>query len=95
MDPKTSDIHKAAGIIIVDRKLLVEKDFDKEFFIAPGGKLEPGETAIQALIRELNEEYLIDIKEEDLKEFGTFSAPASGQENRIVHIDFFIIQKYT
>lgn len=95
MDPKNTDIHKSAGIIIVDRKLLVEKDSDKEFFIAPGGKLEPGETSKQALVRELNEEYLINVNEDDLEEFGSFSAPASGQEHRIVHMDCFIVKKWT
>jgi len=95
VNPQNSDIHKAAGIIIVDRKLLVEKDTDKEFFISPGGKPEPGETTKQALIRELDEEYLIDVKEEDLAKFGSFSAPASGQEHRIVHMDCFIVKKWS
>ena len=94
VDPKTSDIHKAAGIIIVDRKLLVEKDFDKEFFIAPGGKLDPGETPKQTLVRELKEEYLIDVSENDLEEFGSFSAPSSGQEHRTVYMDCFIVHKW-
>lgn len=94
MDIKTSDIHKVAGIIIRDRKLLVEKDTDKEFFISPGGKPEPGETPKQALVRELNEEYLIGVTEEDLEEFGSFSAPASGQEHRTVYMDVFIVKKW-
>ncbi len=38
------DIHKAAGIIIRDKKLLVERSKGKEFFIAPGGTIEEGET---------------------------------------------------
>src|SRR3990167_1033702 len=94
MDPKTSDIHKAAGIIIVDRKLLVEKDFDKEFFISPGGKLEEGETPKDALIRELQEEFKIVVKEVDLEKFGHYHATASGQEHRIVHMYVFLVKKY-
>ncbi|TSC88381.1 MAG: hypothetical protein G01um101416_49 [Microgenomates group bacterium Gr01-1014_16] len=93
VDPKNSDISKAAGIIIVDRKLLVEKDFDKEFYIAPGGKLDPGETPKQALVRELKEEFLIDVSENDLEEFGSFSAPSSGQEHRTIHMYCFIVKK--
>src|SRR3989344_3020393 len=89
------NIHKSAGIIIKNRKLLVEKDFDKEFFISPGGKLEDGETSEQALIRELNEEFKIDVLENDLEHFGHFDAPASGQEERTVHMDVFIVKKFT
>ena len=74
------DIHKAAGIIVRDRKLLVERSKGKKFFIAPGGSIEPGETAEQALTRELKEEFQIIVKEEDLVTFGTFRAAAAGQE---------------
>ena len=90
----SSDIYKASGIIIKNKKLLVEKDIDKEFYISPGGKLEQGETSKQALVRELMEEFKIEVKESDLEEFGHFDAPASGQENRTVHMDVFIINRY-
>lgn len=98
MDPAGSpnrDISKAAGIIIRDRKLLVEKDFDKDFFVAPGGKLDPGETPRQALVRELKEEFAITVRESDLEDFGVFHAPASGQEHRTVHMTVFMVKKYT
>lgn len=93
--PQSSEIYKSAGIIIQDRKLLVEKDFDKEFFIAPGGKLDPGETPRQALVRELKEEFHITVLESDLEDFGVFHAPASGQEHRTVHMTVFIVKNYT
>lgn len=88
------DIYKSAGIIIKGKKLLVEKDLDKEFFISPGGKLEEGETSEQALVRELDEEFKIKVSEKDLEHFGHFDAPASGQEHRIVHMDVFIVKKF-
>lgn len=89
------DIFKSAGIIIENRKLLVEKDMDKEFFISPGGKLEKGETSKEALVRELSEEFQISVRGKDLDFFGHFDAPASGQEYRIVHMDIFIVKKYS
>lgn len=89
------DIYKAAGIIIKDKKLLVERSKGKQFFISPGGSIEEGETAKQALVRELKEEFDIDVKERDLKEFETFSAPAAGQEHRTVYMQVFIVKKYT
>lgn len=94
VDSLPINIYKSAGVIIENRKLLVEKDVDKEFFISPGGKLELGETPKQALVRELQEEFLIQVAESDLEELGQFSAPAAGQEHRIVNMSVFIVKKY-
>ncbi len=88
------DIHKAAGIIIRDKKLLVERSKGKDFFISPGGSIEEGETAKQALVRELREEFKIIVDQENLKEFGIFSAPAVGQEERQVVIEVFIVDSF-
>ena len=89
-----TDIHKAGGIIIRDRRLLVERSKDKEFFIAPGGSLEENETPKQALIRELMEEFQISVKEEDLTPFGIFRANAAGQEHLTVQMDIFTVEKW-
>lgn len=90
-----SNIHKAAGIIIKDSHLLVTKSFSQSFFVSPGGKLEAGETPEQALIRELLEELHITVVAADLVKFGSFSAPATGQEHRLVHIDVFRVNSWT
>jgi 8-oxo-dGTP diphosphatase len=86
------DIHKAGGIIIRDRHLLIERSRGKEIFNAPGGKLEAGETAKQALIRELYEEFQIDVAESELDTFGTFYAQASGQEDKSLRMDVFTVK---
>lgn len=93
--PSASDIYKAAGIIISDRRLLVTKSYNKDSYVSPGGKLEIGESPVQALIRELNEELHLRVSAEDLKPFGSFSAPAAGQEYRLVHMDVFIVSSWT
>lgn len=92
----TYDIHKAAGIIIKDRKLLIERSYGKDTFMAPGGKLEAGETPREAVIRELKEEFQLDIHDEDLEEFGTFYAEAAGSHNkgRQLRMDVFMIKKF-
>jgi len=92
--PLNYDIHKAAGIIIKDRKLLVEKSINKEFFISPGGSIEPGETPKRALIRELKEEFQIEVVEKDLEEFGTFCHPAAGHDNKLVCMEVFLVNKW-
>jgi mutator protein MutT len=88
------DIHKASGIIIRERKLLVERSFGKVFFIAPGGSIEAGETPKQALSRELTEEFKIVAEEDDFEEFGTFYAEAAGQEKKWLQSDVFIVKKW-
>ncbi len=90
----TKEIKKSAGIIIQDRKLLVERSINKEHFIAPGGTMESGETPIQTLIRELKEEFQIDVAEQDLVEFGTFVAEAAGLEGTTVTMYVYIVNKY-
>ena len=63
MGQKSNIIRKAAGIIISNQELLVERSIGKDFYIAPGGKIEQGESAEQALVRELEEELDIQIKQ--------------------------------
>lgn len=89
-----ADINKAAGILIKDRKFLVERSKGKTMFIAPGGSIEAGETPKQALVRELMEEFTITTTEEDFEEFGVFTAKAAGQENRIVEMTVFMVKKW-
>lgn len=91
---KDRHIYKAAGIVIRDRKLLVERSVGKEFFIAPGGSIEAGETEKEACVRELKEEFDIDVTEDNLEEWGRFEAPAAGQEHRTVKMAVFLVQHY-
>jgi len=88
------DIYKASGIIIKDRKVLVERSVGKEYFIHPGGKIEPGETARQAVVRELKEEFQIVVQEEDLELFDKNSAPAANSPEVDVHMEVFIVKKW-
>ncbi len=91
---KKIDIHKAGGILIKDRKFLVERSKGKTIFIAPGGSIETGETPKQALVRELFEEFKIMVLENDLQEFGTFYAQAAGQEEKYLQMDVFIVKHW-
>jgi len=91
---RTIDIHKAAGIIIRDRKLLVERSTRKTFFIAPGGSIEAAETPTGALVRELMEEFQIITDEADFEPFGTFYAEAAGQPGKFVQMDVFVVRQW-
>ncbi|OGM26682.1 hypothetical protein A3D00_01340 [Candidatus Woesebacteria bacterium RIFCSPHIGHO2_02_FULL_38_9] len=87
-------MHKAGGILIRNKKLLVEKSKNKNFFIAPGGSIEDGETVKDALIRELFEEFEIKVKTQDLVKFGMFCALAAGQEEKTVCMEVFLVKKW-
>ncbi len=91
---KKDDIYKASGIIIVDHKVLVERSVGKEYFIHPGGKIEAGETPKQAVIRELKEEFSIDVDEKDLEEFDHNTAPAANSPEVDVHMNVFLVKKW-
>lgn len=88
-------IHKAAGIIIRDKRLLVTRASGSDIFIAPGGKLEFGERAHSALIRELKEELGITVTEDALKHYGVFRAEAAGEKDVTVVMDVFMVQSWT
>ncbi|MBO3699024.1 NUDIX domain-containing protein [Roseivirga sp. E12] len=77
-------IDKLAWIEIIDKKILVARSKGKEAFYIPGGKRESGENDQQALIREIEEELSVTLKEESLKYYGTFSAQAHGHAEGIV-----------
>jgi 8-oxo-dGTP pyrophosphatase MutT (NUDIX family) len=86
------DIQKAGGVFIKDRQLLVTRAKGKDVFVAPGGKLEGNETAIQAIVREMMEEVQIDVDASTLEGLGTFRAQAAGNESKVVEMEVFIIR---
>jgi 8-oxo-dGTP diphosphatase len=75
---------RIAAAVISDtqgRTLLVKKR-NTNFFMQPGGKLEPGETPTQTLARELQEELGCTLITAEF--LGQFSAPAANEPPRIV-----------
>ena len=54
--------------------------------------MEEGETAVQALVRELREEVSIEVAPEHLTPFGTFYADAIGLKNQYLQMDVFTVR---
>lgn len=80
-------IDKLAFIFIKDRKILMTLSKGKHTYYIPGGKREPGETDVQALMREVNEELTVDLIPESIAHYGTFEAQAHGKaEGTIVRM---------
>jgi uncharacterized protein (TIGR00730 family) len=61
---------------IENRRLLTVRTSGKDAFYLPGGKREPGESDLDALLREVREEVSVRLLPDTLVPVGTFRAPA-------------------
>ncbi len=77
--PANPHIDKLAFIYIKDKQVLITLSKGKDTWYIPGGKREAGESDEQALIREVKEELLVDLKSETIRHYGTFEAQAHGK----------------
>lgn len=69
-----------AGLVILQgSKLLLAFSKRKQAFYLPGGKLDEGETALTALIREAEEELGLQLTANQLQYYCHISAPAYGE----------------
>lgn len=76
-------IEDAAGQVLVVRKR------GTAVFLQPGGKMEPGETAAEALVREIAEELGAGVAPGTLVPLGRFEAPAAHEADTRVVADVF------
>jgi len=66
----------AALLTLKDRKLLLAYSKNKKCFYLPGGKIDSGESAKQALCREIEEELNVPLDETELEYYTHITAPA-------------------
>jgi 8-oxo-dGTP diphosphatase len=71
-------IDKIAWIRLEDGKILSTRSRGKDVYYLPGGKREPGETDVQTLVREIDEELDVVIAAASATHVGTFHAQAHG-----------------
>jgi 8-oxo-dGTP pyrophosphatase MutT (NUDIX family) len=87
------NLHIAAALIDDDEgRLLLVRKTGTPWFMQAGGKIEPGETAITALARELREEIGLALNLEGARYLGRFSAPAANEADHLVEAEIFHIR---
>lgn len=74
-----------AGLVVInDNKLLLAYSKNKNAWYLPGGKIDNGESSLEALKREILEELNFKLKLERLKYFCHITAPAYGESSNII-----------
>ncbi|AGF72094.1 NUDIX hydrolase [Corynebacterium halotolerans] len=83
---------RIAAVVLRDRtgRVLSVRKAGTEAFMLPGGKLEPGETGLQAAVREVAEELGRELDPERLGFLGCFTAPAANEPGFGVECDVFV-----
>jgi 8-oxo-dGTP pyrophosphatase MutT (NUDIX family) len=76
-------IDKVAWIHLVAGKVLSARSKGKDVYYLPGGKREAGESDVDTLVREINEELAIRIDPASARHLGTFEAQAHGHADGV------------
>ena len=90
MDQVSADIVVAAVALVRDGCVLTVRKHGTERFMLVGGKLEPGESALAAALRETREEVGLDITEATL--LGEFFSEAANEPGHTLHSTVFWVE---
>jgi 8-oxo-dGTP diphosphatase len=83
-------IRIVAAVVVDDHgRLLVVRKRGTTAFMQPGGKLEPGESPVDALRREVREELGVGVT--DVQELGHHTAIAANEPGHCVAADLFLV----
>ncbi len=82
---------RIVAAVVVDEagRLLLVRKRGTTTFMQPGGKFEPGETPVDALVREVREELGVGVSE--VRELGHHTAVAANEPGHTVEADLFFV----
>ena len=83
---------EGARVTDPDGRCLLVRKAGSSVFMQAGGKLEPGESALDALARELREELGLELDESSAEYLGVFRAKAANEDNTIVSAAVFALE---
>ncbi len=87
---RTRIIRIAAALLVgANRRVLLVRKRGTTAFMQPGGKIEPGESPVAALIRELHEELGLVVSPGSPQHLGRFSAVAANESDAVVDAELF------
>lgn len=72
----TQRIYKVAWMPVRGRRVLFARSRGQTLFYCAGGKLEAGETDIEALLREVREELSVELERGSIRHVHTFHGPS-------------------
>lgn len=91
----TSDepvIRVAAAVVLdADGRMLVVRKRSTASFMQPGGKIMPGETALDALHREVAEELGVEVAASSVRPLGRHVAEAANEPGHTVDAELFLV----
>lgn len=82
---------EVSAVVFFDanRRMLTVRKRGTELFMHPGGKPEPGESPVEAAVREVAEELGVRVRPTELTFLGTFVADAANEANTQVKAHLF------
>lgn len=81
----------AAVVLDASGRLLLVRKRGTTAFMQPGGKIEPGEQPIEALLREVREELGVGFDPATAEELGHFQAPAANEPGHFVDAWLYLV----
>lgn len=84
MEKKRKALPTAGLIVVKNNGILLAYSNNKKAWYLPGGKVDPGESSLQSLQREVQEELNLTLQADRLTYYCHISAPAYGEEDDIV-----------